>query len=627
MRETHRITKENCIIVVKQLFHSQTTPRMLTRRIEHSMRTVQFDCAVAGLFVGISAGVLISAYRYALHTAEHMVNQAHVLVQTYPSLVVLLVIACAALGLFVNWLIKLEPLTSGSGIPQVNVELQGYIHSSWWKVASLKFIEGISCAFAGLSLGREGPSVQLGAMCGSAISRLTHRHISQSHLLISCGAAAGMSAAFHAPLTGCLFALEEMHRSFNAPLLVAAWIASISADYVSSTLLGVAPVLRFDIVRELSHSYYLLVILFGVVCGLLGCVHNAWMFFLSEKVFKPIDRTYPGLVRIFVFVASAGVIYAVPMLCCGGDAIFSFLANPHAAHPIWLLLALLIGKFFCTSVCFSSQAPGGTLFPLCTFGALIGAIYALVAYEAVGLSDVYVINFIVLGIAGMFASVIRAPICAAVLAFELTGTLDSLLAVSIVAIVSYLCANACRVDGFFEHLTQKYAARIRQQRREEHMPHVRSANLSAASDQPAETTSGSSKVGSSSNSSSESRSIVREVNAHNEHQSNAHTQAPAGAAITPETPQRDIRGHMLVENMTIGLYSALDGCALRDTQLPAYVRVVLIVRHGENVLPQGSTVLQHGDDVLFVWPREHEHSVRVQLTRLVQTTFTSDTNA
>ena len=120
---------------------------------------------------------------------------------------------------------------------------------------------------------------------------------------------------------------------------------------------------------------------------------------------------------------------------------------------------------------------------------------------------------------------------------------------------------------------------------------------------------------------------MTEVNAHNEHQSNAHTQAPSEAAITPETPPRDIRGHMLVENMTIGLYSALDGCALRDTQLPAYVRVVLIVRHGENVLPQGSTVLQHGDDVLFVWPREHEHSVRVQLTRLVQTTFTSDTNA
>ena len=230
-----------------------------------------------------------------------------------------------------------------------------------------------------------------------------------------------------------------------------------------------------------------------------------------------------------------------------------------------------------------------------------------------------------LGIAGMFASVIRAPICAAVLAFELTGTLDSLLAVSIVAIVSYLCANACRVDGFFEHLTQKCAARIRQQRREEHMPHVRTAHVSAVSEQTAETTSESSKGGSSS--SSESRSIVTVVNTQNEHQPNTHAQANLEATKAPETPPRDIRGHMLVENMTIGLYSALDGCALRDTQLPAYVRVVLIVRHGENVLPQGSTVLQHGDDVLFVWPREHEHSVRVQLARLVQTTFTSDTNA
>ena len=90
----------------------------------------------------------------------------------------------------------------------------------WHRVIAAKFAEGALCAFGGLSLGREGPAVQLGGMSGKAVSKMLRNGRGEERLLVTCGAAAGMSAAFHAPLTGVLFALEEIHKEFSAPLII-----------------------------------------------------------------------------------------------------------------------------------------------------------------------------------------------------------------------------------------------------------------------------------------------------------------------------------------------------------------------------------------------------------------------
>jgi hypothetical protein len=105
-----------------------------------------------------------------------------------------------------------------------------------------------------------------------------------------------------------------------------------------------------------------------------------------------------------------------------------------------------------TTVSFGSGAPGGTLFPLCVMGALVGYLFADAAALALDLPTEFVNNFVVLGIAGLFASVVRAPVTGVVLAFELTGSLDALLSVSIVSIISYVVANLTRTDPFYEHL-------------------------------------------------------------------------------------------------------------------------------------------------------------------------------
>ncbi|MEY8355751.1 chloride channel protein [Lachnospiraceae bacterium 54-53] len=115
----------------------------------------------------------------------------------------------------------------------------------------------------GLSLGREGPSIQLGAMAAKGFSRLKKAAKTEERLLITCGASAGLSAAFHAPIAGVLFSLEEIHKHFSPEVLLSALAASITADFVSGNVFGLKPVFGFQISRMIPLHIYGHVILLG----------------------------------------------------------------------------------------------------------------------------------------------------------------------------------------------------------------------------------------------------------------------------------------------------------------------------------------------------------------------------
>ncbi|WP_077597936.1 ClC family H(+)/Cl(-) exchange transporter [Olsenella urininfantis] len=417
----------------------------------HFSRRLQADLVVEGLLVGGVCGALICLYRMSLSWAERVLRSAIFLASGSPLGVAAFFVILTLLCLAVSWLVRWEPLTQGSGIPQVDLEVMGKLDMPLHRVLAAKFTEGTLCALGGLSLGREGPSVQLGAMCGKAVSRLLKRGRGEERLLTTCGAAAGMSAAFNAPLTGVLFAIEEIHREFSAPLIVSVMASSVAADLLMSRVLGVSPVLRLTFSKDLPHNSYLLVLLLGILCGVAGAVHNKLMFLMSERVYARIERGLPYSRFAVAFLASGICAFAFPQLLCGGDAIAELLIAPQKLGLL-VLVGLLVGKYLLTTVCFGSGAPGGTLFPLCVMGMLLGAAFGSACVRLSGVPVFYLPNFIVLGICGLFASVVRAPVTAVVLAFELTGTLDALLSSSIVAIASYVIANQLRVDAFYEHL-------------------------------------------------------------------------------------------------------------------------------------------------------------------------------
>jgi H+/Cl- antiporter ClcA len=404
-----------------------------------------------GLLVGIFGGAAVTLYRMSLSAAERLLRFITGLAVGHPLAVVGWFAVLAVLCFIVCRLMLWEPYTQGSGIPQTDAEVMGRINMPWHRVMAAKFVEGTLCAFGGLSLGREGPAVQLGAVSGKAVSRGFKRGRGEERLLMTCGAAAGMSAAFSAPLTGILFALEEIHKEFTAPLILTVMASSVASDFLVSQVLGVSPVLKLVFLRDLPHADYLTVCALGVVCGFLGALHNKGMFDCQDKLYGRIKKYLPYS-RIAIPFAIAGVAaFAFPQLMCGGDAIIELMTS-HYNQPLLLLVGLLVGKYLFTTVSFASGAPGGTLFPLVVMGVLIGAIFGTCVIDLTGMPQEYIANFVVMGVAGLFAGVVRAPVTAVVLAFELTGSLDALLSVTIVSIIAFLVANLLEIDPFYEHL-------------------------------------------------------------------------------------------------------------------------------------------------------------------------------
>lgn len=413
-------------------------------------RRFQVNLVGEGALVGLIGGGVVTLYRLSLSAAERLLRQVTGAAAGNAPLMAAWAVALLGILLVVRALMRWEPVTSGSGIPQVDAEVMGRMDMPWHRVVLAKFCEGTLLTFAGLSMGREGPSVQLGGMSGKAVSRILHRKRGEERLLVTCGAAAGMSAAFHAPLTGVLFAIEEIHKEFTAPLIISVMTSSVVADFLVSQVLGIRPVISLAFAANLPHADYATVVLLGLACGLLGALHNRGMF-ACKALYNRLGGRAAQWKLAVPFVLAGVCAFAFPDLMCGGDAIVEKLMAPRSL-TLATMFALLAGKYLMTTLAFGSNAPGGTLFPMVVMGGLIGAIFGLGASAATGLTDAYLPNFIALGIAGLFSGAVRAPVTAVVLVFELTGSLDALLSVTIVSILAYVVANLLRVDPYYEHL-------------------------------------------------------------------------------------------------------------------------------------------------------------------------------
>ena len=353
-------------------------------------------------------------------------------------------------------LVSWEPLISGSGIPQLEGEMAGKLEQKWYRVLPAKFLGGFLCLLGGLALGREGPSIQLGAMAGKGISRGLDRGKTEEKFLLTCGAGAGLSAAFHAPLAGVMFSLEEVHKNFSVSALLSVMTASLTADFLATAVLGTDAIFQFTITRELPVHFYWMVLGLGVVLGVLGAFYN-WF---TLKVQSLYDRA--------TFLNSTGKIL-IPFFCAGvlGFTAPELLGSGHdlieKLTSVDMLLGtavfLLVGRFLFSAVSFGSGAPGGIFFPLLVLGGYMGGIFAMAGIRLWGLDPVFLNNFVLLAMAGYFAAVVRAPLTGIILIFEMTGTLTQMLTLSVVSIVAYVTATLLGSRPIYESLLDRLLLR------------------------------------------------------------------------------------------------------------------------------------------------------------------------
>lgn len=427
----------------------------MKKNTSHTIRRAQRFPVILigeGLLVGIVGGLTVLLYRVALSYAGDWLHAILSYIKGRPVRIIGWFLVLVLLAVIVGKLVKWEPMISGSGIPQVEGEVTGKLRQNWKKVLPAKFIGGFLCLFSGLSLGREGPSIQLGAMIGQGISRILDRGKTEERYLMTCGASAGLAAAFHAPLAGVMFAIEEIHKGFSVSILISVMTASVTADFISSYIIGLDPVFAFRLDEFLPQRYYGLLLLLGVIVGVAGVFYNWAMLKVQELYKKPKCLDETG--RLLIAFLTAGVLgLCMPEVLGSGQELIVSLTDGEMV--LKTVLFVLVVKFVFSAVSFGSGAPGGIFFPLLILGAMIGGAFAMIGTQWFGLPQQYINNFVLLAMAGFFTAIVRAPLTGIVLLFEMSGSVSQMLSLSIVSVTAYIVATLLRSAPIYESLLER----------------------------------------------------------------------------------------------------------------------------------------------------------------------------
>lgn len=424
-----------------------------TRSTIRRFWNMKYMLVLEGVLVGAIAGSISILYRLALEWSEKGLHAVLNYSRQHLWAAVIWFATLLGMAFLVSLLIKRQPMISGSGIPQVEGEISGNLKQNWLQVILYKILGGILCIFGGLSLGREGPSIQIGAMTGKGISKLLRRLHVEEKFLITCGASAGLAAAFNAPLAGIMFALEEIHKNFSVSVLFSVMAASVTADFVSKYVFGLQPVFHFAVDSLIPLQHYWLIILLGVLIGILGAFYN-FCILKSQDFYQKIKKPF----RLALPFLTAGVLgFALPQVLGSGHGMIDLLAE----GKLWVsaIIILLVVKFLFSMLSFGSGAPGGIFFPLLVLGAFIGGAYGMSAVKLLGLDPHLVNNFIIIAMAGYFTAIVRAPITGIVLISEMTGSFSHLLSLSVVSIVAYVTADLLRSAPIYESLLSRILAK------------------------------------------------------------------------------------------------------------------------------------------------------------------------
>lgn len=406
-----------------------------------------FRLTLQGVMVGIFAGLMVCLYRFLLAGSEHVLRDYLSIINGNVFYIVIFFIAFALMGLLIDFLTKWEVDSAGSGIPQVYAEVKGHMEANWAKVLFSKIVAGVLTALGGLSLGPEGPSVQIGGMAGKGIAKLFKGSKTDELRLILVGSAVGITAAFNAPLAGVIFVFEEINHGFDKTLVFIALVSAIVSDFISKGIFGQSTILNFPVLNIPLESYWILIIL-GVVIGLLGYVYNIGMIKSSDLVNS---LKIPSWLKfVLVFMVSGVVALMIPEISDGGHFMMDMLDI--AIPSLSVLVLLLVLKYLFSMFSFSSGAPGGIFLPILVLGAYIGAVFGSIVVPGFGWQHDLIYRFIIISMAGFFAATVRSPITGIVLLAEMCGSTESLVAMIIVSLIAYVIPTLLGNEPIYESL-------------------------------------------------------------------------------------------------------------------------------------------------------------------------------
>jgi CIC family chloride channel protein len=359
---------------------------------------------------------------------------------------------CTGAGLAVLLVRWFAPETSGSGIPHVEAVLYGRRPMRWQRVLPVKFLGGVVGIGGGMALGREGPTVQMGAAVGQLVGDHLDATPRENQALIAAGAAAGLAAAFNAPLAGVVFVLEELQRDFAPGIFTPSFLAAVTADVVTRAFLGQGAVYQASF-----HQYPPLLALpvfclLGVFTGVFGIIFNRGLLG-TLKFFGRIGQVPPFVTGAAVGLVLAAVGWVAPNALGDGHVLIERELRENLS--IRLLAAIFVLRYVMTMLSYGCGAPGGIFAPLLVLGAGLGRMVGEGASYWIPSFGDHLPAFAAVGMAAYFTAIVRAPLTGTVLIIEMTGNYDLMLPLLASSLVAFFVAETLHDHPIYEALLQR----------------------------------------------------------------------------------------------------------------------------------------------------------------------------
>ena len=317
------------------------------------------------------------------------------------------------------------------------------------KIFSNLILAPITAGFGG-SVGLQGPAVSTGAAFGSNVAQLFHMNTKTRMLLIGCASAGAMASMFKAPIAALIFALEVFSLDVAFASLVPLLLASVSAVVTSYFFTGTDVLLRFELVDKFEISDILFYVILGIGTGV-ASVYFSKMYFGINNFFK---RFKSARSKLIVGAIAIGImLYFIPPLFGEGYGLINNLieGNQQAAigstpfdadlNNVWIVIGLLVGitifKAIAMTTTFAAGGVGGIFIPTLVMGSALGNAVALVINNLGLQFNVSESNFTLIGMTGLMAGVLHAPLTAIFLIAEITGGYDLFVPLMLVAAISF----------------------------------------------------------------------------------------------------------------------------------------------------------------------------------------------
>ncbi len=432
-----------------------TAPTAGPDQPDDSMRGSVHICVTA-IVAGVLMGFVGGAFRWCLQTADDLridlVDWAHRL----PGPGWLVPMAAAAIGatlaaLIVRW----EPLAAGSGIQHVEAVFLGEAKPPLIRLLPAKFIGGVLSMGSGLVLGREGPTVHMGAAIGAEAARRARLPDSEVRMMQTALGGAGLAVAFNAPIGGLLFTLEEVTKSFRVKTVLATLFSAIAAVACSRLILGNHADFQVEPINRPALAWLPLFVAFGLLTGCLGAVYNVLVLWFLDHVGA--IRRIPTLAKAAIIGAIIGfAMFVYPLAVGGGEDLTQRILGGQT-HGSLRRHRNPCGAVRRGPLSYSAAVPGGLFAPLLAVGALWGLLF-VGGFNAVWPEDTtqLAVPMALVGMAAFFGATVRAPVTGMVVVTEMTATTETLVpmmaATAAAVLVAYVVGSPPIYDSLRERM-------------------------------------------------------------------------------------------------------------------------------------------------------------------------------